>query len=136
MLQSSSQFPPSPPPWPAGVLLRMGRWKGAEMSPLQTLRAVPGLRLHGWGPRGEEDLMGRAPPACGLPAATRARQPRALQPCEAGTTSPLGGSPTVALPLPSLQETFLRVSICEAVVLRQALGQTTVSELIHEHNSS
>lgn len=103
---------------------------------MQTLRAVPGVHLHGWGPRGEEGLVGRAPPACGPPTAARARQPRALQPCEAGTTSPLGGSPTVGLPLPSLQETLLRVSICEAIVLHQALGQTTASELIHEPNSS
>ena len=42
----------------------------------------------------------------------------------------------VGLPFSSLQETLLRVSICEALVLRQALGQTTASELIHEHNSS
>lgn len=31
------------------------------MSPLHKLRAVPGLRLHGWGTRGEEGLVGRAP---------------------------------------------------------------------------
>ena len=105
------------------------------MSPLHKLRAVPGLRLHGWGLEGRRAWWAGHRYACSPPAATSARQPQALPPCEAGTTTPLWGSLTVGLPFPSLQETLLRVSICEALVLRQALGQTTASELIHEHNS-